>query len=120
MDNISLFTIRSSISIIAALIGLYFVARIWLKWNAIGIDVLKARVFLNKKFITKNWRYTFLSGASLTSHRFIDLMQSLDYITKADWAYHASDILEFMALLFLVILAYEWFVIIFPGDNKHF
>ncbi|SNQ62624.1 hypothetical protein [Candidatus Methanoperedens nitratireducens] len=114
MDNIYLFTVRSSSSVIAALIGLYFVLRIWLKWNNIDIDVLKARVFLNKNFITKNWIHTFLSGAFLASHQFIDLLQSLNYIAKTGWVYQLSDILEFTALVFLVILAYEWFVMIFP------
>lgn len=117
MTNISLFTVLSSSSIIAALIGLYFVARIWLKWKHIEIDVLKARVFLNKGFITKNWVYTFLSGASLTSHEFMNFLQSLNYISSTGWIDLLSNVLELMALVFLVILAHEWFVMVFPGNN---
>ena len=87
-------TILSGISIIFAFIGLYFVLRIWYRWQYIDMDVLKARGFLDKKFLTKNWIYTFLAGASLTAHYVIQFMQSLDYIPIVDWIVQFSRITD--------------------------
>ncbi len=56
MANFSLNTILAGGSVILALIGFYFVVRIWIKWRNIDMDILKARVFLNKKFLETNWR----------------------------------------------------------------
>lgn len=78
----------------------------------IDMDVLKARVFLNKKFLEKNWIYVFSSGASLTAHQFLDFMIQMNYIAS-DMVKQLSELLEFLALVFLVILAYEWFTIIY-------
>jgi len=102
-------TMRSVISIIIAFIGLYLVSRIWLQWQKVDIEVLKARVFLDKKFLSKNWIYTFLAGASLTVHNFFDFVMSMGYFPKMDWIVSISDFFEIMVFVFLVILAHEWF-----------
>ncbi|KCZ72413.1 hypothetical protein ANME2D_00840 [Candidatus Methanoperedens nitroreducens] len=107
-------TIITGASVIFSLTGLYFVVRIWQKWKNTDIDVLKARVFLNKKFLEKNWKYVFLSGASLAAHQSIDFLLSINYITSTGWIDKLSGFLELMALVFLVILAYGWFRVIYP------
>ncbi len=110
-------TILTGASVIFAVTGLYFVVRIWLKWKNTDMDVLKARVFLNKKFLEKNWIYVFLSGASLATHQSIDFLLSINYITGTGWIDRLSEFLELTALVFLVILAYEWFRIIYLKHN---
>ncbi len=117
MANFSLNTILTGGSVILALIGFYFVVQIWIKWRNIDMDVLKARVFLNKKFLEKNWWYVFLTGASLTAHQFIGFLMQLNFIT-GDLIYSLSEILEFMALVFLMVLAYEWLVLISAKKNQ--
>lgn len=99
-------------SVVLALIGLYFVVRIWMKWKDMDTDVLKARAFLNKEFLVKNWRYVFLSGASLTSHQVIKFLFASNYI-ESNLFIQLSYVLEFMSVLFLVILAYEWFLLLY-------
>lgn len=99
-------------SILLALFGLYFVIRIWLKWGNIEMEVLKARVFLNKKFLERNWIYVFLAGASLTVHQAVELLVKFNFIVETDLIYLMSEIFEFATLAFLVILAYEWFKIL--------
>ena len=118
MENIPLSAIFSGSSVIVSFIGLYFVASIWAKWKYIDKDVLKARVFLDKKFLAKNWIYVFLAGAALTVHQMIDFLMSLNYITGG-WLREFSELFEFMTLLFFVILAYEWYKIIYL-KNKTF
>lgn len=117
MANFSLNTILAGSSVILALIGFYFVVRIWIKWRDIDMDILKARVFLNKKFLETNWRYVFLSGASLTGHQFIGFLMQLNFIT-GDLIYSLSEILGFIALVFLIVLAYEWLVLISTKKNQ--
>jgi hypothetical protein len=117
MANFSLNTTLAGGSVILALIGLYFVVRIWIKWRNIDMDILKARVFLNKKFLEKNGRYVFLSGASLTAHQFMGFLIQLNFIT-GDLTSSLSEILNFMSLAFLLILAYEWLVLISTKRNQ--
>ncbi len=106
-------SILSSGSIIFALIGLYFVMRIWMKWKNIDKDVFKARVFLDKNFLEKNWILVFLSGASLTIHQSLGFIKFSNYFIS-ELSETLSAALEFLALVFLVILAYEWFKFIIP------
>ncbi|VVB92301.1 Uncharacterised protein [uncultured archaeon] len=110
-------SILSSGSVILALIGLYFVIRIWMKWKNLDRDLLKARVFLNINFLEKNWLLVFLSGASLTIHQSLEFLNSSNYFIS-DWLETLSEILEFMALVFLIILAYEWFKFIMPNKKN--
>jgi len=119
MANFSLNIILTGGSVILALIGFYFVVRIWMKWRNIDMDILKARVFLNKEFLEKNGRYVFLSGASLTVHQFMGFLIQLNFIT-GDLINSLSEIFEFMALVFFLILAYEWFVLISAKKNQFY
>ncbi|VVB93995.1 Uncharacterised protein [uncultured archaeon] len=109
----SLYSILSSGSIILALIGFYFVVRIWMKWKNLDKDVFKARVFLDKNFLEKNWILVFLSGASLTIHQSLEFIKYSNYFIS-EWSETLSAALGFLALVFLVILAYEWFKFIIP------
>jgi hypothetical protein len=104
-------------SIILALIGFVIVLRIWIRWKHIDKDVLKARVFLDKMFLEKNWIYVFLTGASIAVHQFLDFMILSNYIVN-DWAEFLSQTLEFLGLLFLVILVYEWFKLLLPVTSS--
>ena len=100
-------------SILLAFIGLYFVIRVWLKWKNIDIEVLKAKVFLNKKFLERNWLYVFLVGTSMTGHQALGLLFSYGSVDRAGLLFQVSEILEFSSLVFIVILAYEWFNVLY-------
>jgi len=112
MENLSFISLKDGGSVLLGLVGLYLVIKIWAKWRIMDIDVIKARVFLNKKFLIKNWQYTFLSGASQAIHQFVDLSVSLNYVDNTLLIETISSFSEFMVLGFLVILAYEWYVMI--------
>jgi len=112
MVNLSLILLKAGGSLVLGLIGLYFVIKIWTKWQKMDIDIIKARVFLNRKFLIKNWQYIFLSGASQVTHQFLDLSVSLNYVGKTLLIETISSFLELMALGFLVLLAFEWYVML--------
>ncbi len=118
MLDISLITLYSGGSVLIGLIGLYLVIRIWKKWQHIDIDLIKARVFLNKNFLVKNWQYTFLAGASQATHQFIEFIISLNYLANNSSIEKISGLLELMVLVFLVTLAYEWYKMIYAKKEK--
>lgn len=112
MENLSLVLLNAGGSIVLGLTGLYFVIKIWTKWQKMDINIIKARVFLNRKFLIKNWQYTFISGASQATHQFLDLSLSFNYVSKTLLIETISLFLELIALGFLVLLAFEWYVMI--------
>ncbi len=112
MENLSLISLKVGASIVLGLTGLYFVIKIWTKWQKMDINIIKARVFLNRKFLVKNWQYIFLSGASQATHQFIDFSVIMNFIGDSFLIETISNFLELMALGFLVLLAFEWYVMI--------
>ncbi len=109
MDVEFLHFILAAFSVVLAFIGLFIVIRIWEKWKKLSIEVIKGRVFLNKKFLERNWLYIFLTGAVLSIHQSLDLARSLELISDGGILHGLSEIFEFLTLVFLVVLAYEWF-----------
>ena len=77
------------------------------------MDLLKARVFLNKKFLERNWIYVFLAGASLTAHQALGVLVEFSIIETYYSIHLVSELLEFATLAFLVVLAYEWFKVLY-------
>jgi hypothetical protein len=112
MESLSLISLKAGDSVVLRLFGLYLVLKIWIKWQKIDIDIIKARVFLNRKFLVKDWQYTFLSGASLVTHQFLDLSISMNYLNNTLLIKTISSFLELMALGFLVLLTFEWYVLL--------
>ncbi|MDP2766934.1 MAG: hypothetical protein Q8O41_05730, partial [Candidatus Methanoperedens sp.] len=77
MDNtINIILVFSSVAV--AFIGLFFVLKIWLVWKRVDINVLKARVFLDKKFLVRNWIYIFIIGAFIVMRRIMELYDLLE------------------------------------------
>lgn len=99
--------VLSGVSVVVAFIGLYFVIRIWIRWKGMEIEVIKARVFLNKKFLELNWLYVFLAGAMLTLHQLLEFLMRSNYL-HTNFSFF-SETLKFLTLVFLVVLAYLWF-----------
>ncbi|WP_143311743.1 hypothetical protein, partial [Candidatus Methanoperedens nitratireducens] len=61
-------------SVIVAFAGLYFVLKIWLVWKRVDMNVLKARVFLDNRFLMRNWLYIFIAGAFTALIRVLQLL----------------------------------------------
>lgn len=104
-------TLFPGFSVIVALVGFYFVIQIWKKWRQLDPNVIKARVFLDKKFLEKNWAYVFLAGLSITIHQLMDFLGNNFDISNYAYEF-ISELTEFLALLFLVVLAYEWYKVL--------
>ena len=112
MDSLSLISLKASGFVVLGLIWLFFVIKISTKWQKMDIDIIKARVFLNRKFLIKNWQYIFISRASLVTHQFLDLSVSMNYLENTLLIETLSSFSVLIALGFLVLLAFEWNVML--------
>jgi len=89
-----LFNLLLVLTIMFSFAGLYFVVRIWFVWGEVDKAVLKARAFLNDKFLIKNWLYAFLTGAFFVAHTVINLIATTDPPIEdiAQWPIQIIDI----------------------------
>lgn len=107
-----LFNLLLVLTIMLSFAGLYFVVRIWLVWGEVDKAVLKARVFLNDKFLIKNWLYVFLAGAFFVAHMTIKLIVCTTSLLSEHSAQWPIRIIDILVVLFLVVLAWEWYKLI--------
>jgi hypothetical protein len=116
MEHTKLYLTIQLCYVVLAFISLYLLFNIWKIWKNIEIDIVKARVFLNKSFIQRNWLYIFFSSASLLFHQLLEHLIDSNYLSN-EWV-NLSEIIELMTFVFLIILTYEWFRILHPKNNK--
>lgn len=97
-----------SCSVLISLIGLFFVLKIWLVWNTVDKTVLKARVFLDNDFLTKNWILVFMAGAFITLRGVVHLMELSESPLINSPVKIISDLIGLAIIILLVLLAYYW------------
>jgi len=100
-------------SIILGLLGLFLVIKNWLVWRETNLDIIKARAFLDKKFLDKNWIYLVLVGGIIMSrrvYRYVELNSNGS--VDVGFTELLFDFLGFFVILILVIMAYQWYKII--------
>ncbi len=99
-------------SLIAGFIGFFFVLKIWLVWKHVDMNVLKARVFLDPKFIINNWIFVFITGAFIVMRRVIQLFDLLDNPIMNYEITIIFDLIGLAVVFLLVILAYHWYELV--------
>ncbi len=105
-------TIFGWTSMLVALIGLVFVIKIFLMWNHIDKSMLKAKVYLDEKFLYNNWIYLFWIGTFTVFHQaFVIVYNSTIPILniKLIELKAISDIFEFASVILIVIFCYRWY-----------
>lgn len=107
-------------SVLVAFTGLFFVLKIWLVWGLVDRGILKARVFLDDKFLVRNWIYIFIIGAFIVLRRIIELLGLLDYQLQGSWITVLFDIIGLIVVTLLVLLAYDWYKLVYSavGHSK--
>ena len=88
-----------------------------MRWNSLDDDVLRARVYLNRRFLKRNLIYITLACIALLPYQSIKLFVYAGFIAENDIILNISEIMEFLSIVFLVGLLYEWFCI-FHKLNK--
>jgi hypothetical protein len=116
MANIftSISLIANLISILLALTGFYFVYKNWCIWKKARFELLKARAFLNKEFLEKNWMYMVIAGGLIMSrriYRFFELTFEFEGHPEIEVLF---DLIGCAVILVLVLMAYQWYKLV-PG-----
>ncbi len=111
MDN-TINIILVACSVITGFIGLIFVLKIWLVWKKVDMNVLKARVFLDPKFLIRNWLYIFIAGAFIVMRRIMQLIELVDIQLKSSGIIIISDLMGLIVVILLVMLAYYWYKLV--------
>ncbi len=102
-------------SVIVAFIGLYFVVKIWQVWKRVDMNVLKARVFLDDRFLARNWLYIFIAGAFTALIRVLQFLRlSGFWIEGLDEAI-ISDLMGLAVVVLLVLLASHWYKLVYSA-----
>lgn len=101
-------TIFDWASMLVALIGLVFVIKIFLMWNDIDKSMLKAKVFLDEKFLYNNWIYLFWIGTFTVLHQGMVIIYNSSSLFNTELRY-VSDIFEFTSVVLIVTFCYRWY-----------
>lgn len=102
-------------SVIVAFAGLYFVLKIWLVWRRVDMNVLKARVFLDDKFLVRNWMYIFIAGAFIALIRVLQLLSLSGVWIEGPGEAVISDLMGLAVVILLVLLASHWYKLIYSA-----
>ena len=112
-ENLEIISILSNyLSVVLAIIGLYLVYKNWIVWKRTSLNIIKARAFLNKEFLERNWFLVVVAGGLIALrrvYRFIELSRDP---TINDPMEVLFDIVGFVVILLLVLMAYHWYKII--------
>ncbi|GFO96517.1 hypothetical protein ig2599ANME_0706 [groundwater metagenome] len=104
--------ILAACSVITGFIGFFFVLKIWLVWKRVDINVLKARVFLDPKFLIRNWVFIFIAGAFIIMRRILHLFDLLELPKLSSEMTIIVDFMGLAVVVLLVFLAYYWYKLV--------
>lgn len=77
-----------------------------IKFRKMNIEFIRARIFLKKDFILKNFLNIVIAGSLLAFHEFIHIGAQRKLITNS---YNLlAESMEAISLLFLVLWVYSW------------
>ena len=96
-------------------IGFFFVLKIWLVWKKVDMNVLKARVFLDPKFLIRNWLYIFITGAFIILRRMLELLELFYKNLMTPEMNILFNLVGLIVVALLVILAYYWYKLVYSA-----
>ena len=102
-------TIIDWANMFVAFAGLIFVIKIFLIWDHIDMPILKAKVFLDEKFLYNNWIYFFWIGTFTVLCQAIVIVYNSTTSPLNTELRAIPDIFEFASILLIVIFCYRWY-----------
>lgn len=100
------------ITALIAIIGLYFSIKAWSSWRRTDDEVLRARAFLSRQFLNRNFMFVFITGAFVGIHTLLEFVEIFGYPSALMQFAQEIRIFYFLTLtismLLLVLLAYYW------------
>jgi hypothetical protein len=99
-------------TVLIAIIGLYFSIKAWSSWVRVDDEIIRARAFLTRQFLNRNFMLIFITGAFVGLHTLLEFIEIFGYPSALMQFAQEIRILYFLTLtismLLLVILAYYW------------
>jgi hypothetical protein len=106
------------ITVLIAIIGLYFAIKAWSSWVRVDDEILRARAFLTKQFLNRNFVLIFITGAFVGLHTLLEFIEIFGYPSALTQFAYPMRIIYFLTLtasmLLLVLLAYYWRKLLLP------
>jgi len=100
------------ITILIAVIGLYFTFKAWSSWRHTNDEVIRGRAFLTKSFLNKNFLLVFITGAFVAIHTLLEFVEIFGYpsalMQHVQIFYNVYILTLAISMLLLVLLAYYW------------
>ncbi len=106
------------VAILFAIIGIYFIIRAWILWTRTPDDVLRAKAFIAKQFLHRNFIIIFILIVLVAIHTF------LEYFVIYGYPLYLAQFERFMSMFYLsllpvsmfllAILAYYWYRLLSP------
>ncbi len=93
--------------ILLAIIGLYLVMKILVLWNHTSNNVIKARVFLNKQFLNRNFMFTLVLGFFVVGQFFLQFVDTYGLLSGLD-IQQIGVLFSVVSMILLVTLASFW------------
>ncbi|VVB89894.1 Uncharacterised protein [uncultured archaeon] len=114
-EAIAIFT---GVAILFAIIGIYFVIRAWILWTRTPNDVLRAKAFITKQFLHRNFILIFILIVLVAIHTFLEFFVIYGYPLYLARFEHLMSIfylsLLSVSMILLAILAYYWYGLLSP------
>jgi hypothetical protein len=102
-------------SIIVAIIGAFFVFKIWRVWKRLDKNLLKTMVFLDKNFLVRNWIYLLVAGTFIALRRVIQFLELLGFPIQSKAEAIIFDLMGLAIMALLVQLGYYWYRLIYSS-----
>jgi hypothetical protein len=113
LETIAIF---NGMAILSAIIGIYFVIKSWILWTRTPDDLRRAKVFLTKRFLYRNFIINIIVIVLLAIHIFLEFFA--DYAYPLYFAQFERSMSVFylsllsISMLLLAILSYHWFILL--------
>lgn len=114
--ELEIMAIFNGIAILSAIIGIYFVIKSWILWTRTPDDLRRAKVFLTKKFLYRNFMINVIVLILVAIHIFLEFFADYGYPSFFSQSERLISMfyisLLSISMLLLAILSYHWFILL--------
>lgn len=108
-------------AVFLAIFGLLLTIMSWFSWRHFNDDFIRAKAFLNKKFLNRNFILVFITGAFVGLHTLLEFIEILGYPAELIPFAKEMRLFYFMTLtismILLVVLAYYWYKLVWHSKT---
>lgn len=111
MDEYTLYKYLEFLIIVTYLFFIYLLVHIWFLWKDIEKTEMFMKTLVQESFFRKNCVYIFLFSSFSVIHEFLEGLEIPNTFVYFEF-------IELLAIIILVLFAYNWFVTLKPFAKK--